>query len=299
LRELEVAFQRSRRPSPGDAAPGPEAEIATSASTFANDWLTFEIVAHDLDFRAAPLACKALIKAVMSGYAAVAGRDGIPAWVSGHGGDGSPGKDPHLAAVPLAFAGFKHGDGALMGFALVPPVGRDDLLADPMFRKAMFAITASGADGRRILPLVVGRTGALDIALTFGTERASLNPERYLSVAKYWGTVTPLVLDRHVSGDDPQTEIEDLIADACGRSLGVRPKRVVAHKHSAIQGAPSAYPSGNAPRWTGWRVPETLKSRRLTHAVLEFEGDVAGPLMIGAGRFCGLGLCLPLGAPAE
>ena len=50
------------------------------------------------------------------------------------------------------------------------------------------------------------------------------------------------------------------------------------------------------PGWYG-KLPSLgdFASRRLVHAVIEFDTATAGPLLIGAGRFCGLGLCLPLG----
>jgi CRISPR-associated protein Csb2 len=297
LKELEAAFGSGRRPSPGDAVRPVIASQASNTNTFSSEWLTFEINKGALDLRAAPLACKTLIKALMSGFEATAGPDAIPGWVSGHEPDGAPSRQDHLSAVPLAYVGFRHADGALMGFALVPPAGRADALADANFRRALLAITRPNEQGARALTLTFGRAGEIDLVLSLETERASLNPDRYIGQGYRWATVTPLVLDRHLKaspGARQQLEIEALVADACERSLGQRPLRVVADKHSAVIGAPSAYPSGKAPGWTGWRLPETLLTRRLTHAVLEFEAPVTGPLLIGAGRFCGLGLCLPL-----
>jgi CRISPR-associated protein Csb2 len=308
LKELEAAFQSRRRPSPGDVVAPPPRPQVVSANTFSPDWLTFEILSGapgsgGLDVRAAPLACKALIKTVMSGYEAAAGPAAIPAWVSGHEADGSPVRTPHLAAVPLLLADFEHADGRLMGLALVPPDNRADLLADASFRRALLHVSRQ-ENGRRIARLTLGRYGELRIALSESPERPSLDPRRYARRSRIWATVTPLVLDRHLkgrSGEALQDEMEALIAEACERSVGVRPVRVVAGKHSAVTGAPSAYPSGKAPRWTGWRTPEALGSRRLVHAIIDFgvdaggvEREVAGPILIGAGRFCGLGLCLPL-----
>ena len=63
----------------------------------------------------------------------------------------------------------------------------------------------------------------------------------------------------------------------------------------AIEGAPPAWPRPGAPPWTRWRVPEALRSRLLTHVAIDFGCEVAGPVMLGAGRFTGLGLCRRLG----
>jgi CRISPR-associated protein Csb2 len=43
-----------------------------------------------------------------------------------------------------------------------------------------------------------------------------------------------------------------------------------------------------------WRLPESLAGRQLTHAVIQFAEPVEGPVLLGAGRFLGLGLCRPL-----
>jgi CRISPR-associated protein Csb2 len=289
LAQLEAAFQAGRRPSPGEAVRPERPAPTRSTNTFGRAWLTFEIVEGALDVRAAPLAAKTLLAAVMAGY----GRAGlaVPEWVSGHRLDGAPSSDPHLAAVPLAFVGSNdYADGTLLGFALVPPAGRGAFQDDADFRQALFQVAEPRSDARRSIEL--GGTG-LKLAITLDTDKASLDPARYLRPARRWATATPLVLPRHLKGG-AAGEVADLVAEACVHAGLPRPTRVVAHKHAAVTGAPSARPSGGAPRWTGWRVPERLASRTLTHAVVEFAEPVAGPVLIGAGRFCGLGLCLPL-----
>jgi CRISPR-associated protein Csb2 len=137
----------------------------------------------------------------------------------------------------------------------------------------------------------------LKLALALETERSSLDPSRYVLTARRWATVTPMVLDRHLKGrsnEDVQKDIQRLVAEASARSVGIRPVAIMVSEHSAVRGAPSVRTSDHAPRWTRWRVPDHLASRPLVHAVIEFEEAVAGPVLIGAGRFCGLGLCLPL-----
>jgi CRISPR-associated protein Csb2 len=46
-----------------------------------------------------------------------------PEWVSGHQSGGEPSEHPHLALLPLAFAGAEHADGHLLGAALAFPCG--------------------------------------------------------------------------------------------------------------------------------------------------------------------------------
>ena len=132
------------------------------------------------------------------------------------------------------------------------------------------------------------------------TPRRSLDPTPYIGRASTWATCTPIVLDRHLKeteNEARQFEIAKLLGRAC-LNIGLpEPERVVAGKHSALEGVPPAYPPGRAPPWTGWRLPQSLASRQLTHAILQFEKPVPGPVMLGAGRFVGLGLCRALDGP--
>jgi CRISPR-associated protein Csb2 len=134
--------------------------------------------------------------------------------------------------------------------------------------------------------------------------RRSLDPAPYvgearIGEARIWASCTPIVLDRHLKGtanEAREQEVGQLVRQAC-RNIGLpEPSRVAAGKHSALEGSPSAYPSGRAPRWVRWRVPESLGSRQLIHAVIEFVEPVRGPVILGAGRFVGLGLFRALGA---
>jgi CRISPR-associated protein Csb2 len=141
---------------------------------------------------------------------------------------------------------------------------------------------------------------AFSIALspTFESSRWSLDPELYIRPGQLFATVTPIALDRHLKtqGEARQAEIIAQIASAC-RHIGLsEPKEIVPEKHSALEGAPSAYPSSRSPAWMRWRLPVSIASRQLTHAMIHFAVPVEGPLILGAGRFVGLGLCRPLHA---
>jgi CRISPR-associated protein Csb2 len=137
-----------------------------------------------------------------------------------------------------------------------------------------------------------------DIRLTPVTEPAlaAQNPGLYVRAAKAFATVTPIVLDRRPekSGDARAAEIEALIRRSCVNIGLPEPEIVIPDKHSALEGAVSARPSGKAPEWMTWRLPKSLADRPMIHAVLRFPTEVEGPVMLGAGRFVGLGLCRPL-----
>lgn len=305
LAELERAHAAGRRPAPGAslAAP-PRIDPRPPATVFGVDWIVF---AHADGLRpdavASALACKALLKAVQSGY----GPGQVPAWISGHAPDGAPIGMPHLAALPLLDAGWEWSQGRLMGLALALPRDLEERLAeargswptevgsnglaeeDGLFR-ALASINRGGPDSITIaLHFPGGREWRLRREAL--PEAHSLRPGRYVTSSRVWASVTPIALDRHPKAAG---EAEAFVAEACLRIGLPKPARVVLGKHAAIRGAPSAWPGARAPTWTGWRLPPALAGRRLTHGVIAFNEPVAGPVLLGAGRFTGLGLCLPL-----
>jgi CRISPR-associated protein Csb2 len=300
LAELERDYNARprRRPSPGEdvrpAAPGKE---EPARSSFSDRWLVLEHVGGEMpDLRAAALVAKAVRCVLMSGYRKNGQEAAIPSFVSGHAADGAPYVEPHLAIAPLAFLGTQYADGRVFGFALIPP-GEGKLLDDPEFQRAVRAVAAwKGDRGRRELAL---KCDGLDLAFTPSGEgeRRSLDPQPYVAVARTWATCTPIVLDRHLKAKgnaQRDAEIASLLRHACANIGLPEPAQIAAGKHSAIRGAPPAYPSGRRPPWTRWRLPDSLSSRQLTHAVLQFAEPVRGPVMLGAGRFVGLGLCYAL-----
>jgi CRISPR-associated protein Csb2 len=143
-----------------------------------------------------------------------------------------------------------------------------------------------------------GQAFAIDLSPTFepADGKRSLDATLYTRPARTFATITPVVLDRHLKerGEAREDEITAQIAAAC-QNMGLpEPDAIIADKHSAFEGSPSAYPSGTSPAWMRWRQPQSIASRQLTHAVIRFGAPVGGPVILGAGRFLGLGLCRPL-----
>lgn len=319
LDELRRAFESGRRPLPGEPVRGQvEPKEAPQQSSFGREWLILEDISEDIetsggtepphmpDIRACAMVAKAIRDCLLDGYGRAGLDDKIPLVVSGHQHDGSPARDPHLAIIPLAFAGFPYADGRVLGFALVPP--RDsDILRQTGFRQALRKLAPlddkiTGEQQRRVLrvsPKRGSRQPHFSVALSPTFEppgRRSLDPTIYTQPARTFATVTPIVLDRHLkeNGEAREEEIIEQIVAAC-RNIGLdEPELVVPDKHSALEGAPSARPSGKSPQWMRWRLPASLASRALTHAVIRFPREVEGPVILGAGRFVGLGLCRPV-----
>ena len=307
LREAYARFEKSAsskdRPQKGAPAARPPRAEQSRASYFGDRWLVLEHVGGSMpDLRACAMVAKTIRDALLAGYQRVGLGDRIPEVISGHSSDSAPSRLPHVAIVPLAFVGFSHADGHVMGFAVVPP-GESAILSDENFRKALRQLAPMDEERVRRILTVRTKEGtprdqafSIELSPSFEAERQSLDSALYVARARTFASATPIALDRHLKekGDARQKEIQAHVAAAC-RNVGLpEPEAVVAAKHSAIEGAPSAYPPGRSPAWLGWRTPPSLSSRQLTHAVIRFPEPVDGPVILGAGRFLGLGLCRPL-----
>ena len=301
LRELEEAHRVNPvRPEIRPGAPVFTKQSPDSAS-LDSDWLALEAIGGAVpDVRAAALACRLLRNTLMSGYRRT-GREGtIPEVVSGHTPNGTSTRLPHLAIAPLAFAGFPHADGHVLGFALIPPRGTTLDRIEGL--RAAFEKVAhyDRSEERRVLTLQgppLHEPLRLAPVPRDGAQKRSLSSKPYLEPSRVWASATPVVLDRHLKRKD-DAEIRELVASAC-ENAGLptpHPDWIRVGKHSAVEGMPPARPSAGEPPWLRWKAPKSLASRQLVHAVIDFREDVPGPVLLGAGRFTGLGLCRGTGA---
>lgn len=295
LRELEQAHRaKPDRPEirPGapvfvERAPSPEIPAA---------WLVLEAVAGEVpDIRASALVGRLLRQALMAGFGRAGLGDDIPEIVSGHALNGTPTRMPHLSIAPMAFLGSPQADGRVFGFAVIPPPG-EVLHRIDGFRAAFETVAPHSAEEqRRVLTLQgppLRKPLSLAPAAGHGDRKQSLRPGPYLEGSCRWATVTPIVLDRHLKRND-DAEVRELVAHACSHAGLPRPDldRIRVGNHSAVQGAPPARPLAGEPPWMRWKLPRSLVSRQLVHAVIDFGQSVQGPVVLGAGRFSGLGLC--------
>lgn len=312
LEELESLYARHVATADPTARPRPASLIEPQsifappacASVFGGHWIVLECIDQNRpDLRATAVIGRAMRDALMSAWPAP-----IPEWLSGHTADGTPSRGPHLAVVPLGDVGFGHSESArqcCLGLALVLPraieaawTGSDTLenyANSRMLQTALNSLMYPDPMGD-VLVLRLGTLGEARLRLLAVPEAAkhSLRPARYTEARRVWSTVTPIALDRHTKSEQQRDEAAEIVADSCTRIGLPRPVAVHVHKHAAIAGVPSAWPAGGAPQWTGWARPGSLRHRQLTHATLRFADRVTGPVLLGAGRFFGLGLCLPV-----
>lgn len=216
--------------------------------------------------------------------------DPPPAVLSGHTPDGKPLEHPHVAFLPLADLGSRYATGSLLGAAILLP--RD---IDPGERRAV--LRALGRWEQAGLRLTLGRAGALHLERVVDADpRKTLQPETWTRPSRRWATATPVALDENpgdLASRDPQEaaraaeRAEEIVERACERIGLPRPLWVQVMRRSLFDAAPKAaafmpYPSKGG----GFE-------RVCVHAELRFAEPVAGPVVLGAGRYFGMGLSRP------
>jgi CRISPR-associated protein Csb2 len=273
--EATDAKGQPRRPGPGAwcgyAAPQ-AARHQPPASDLAGDFLVLRRVSGD---RLGLVSTLALIEAMRGTVMANAAQPPSEI-ISGHAADGKPTRRPHVAYVPLADVGHDHADGHLLGLAAVLPRGLSQADSDDCLR----AIA-------RVQHLLLGRLGRWDLEGegTDGESRIALNAQTWLAPARRWATVTPVVLDRFPKKDG---DAEEAVALACERVGLPRPVAVKMHPVSPHLGVPTAHEFPALPAKAG------APRRWHAHAAVVFADEVAGPILLGAGRFRGYGFFRPL-----
>jgi CRISPR-associated protein Csb2 len=225
----------------------------------------------------------------------------LPIWLSGHqsgeaGTRTAPATSTHLAVFPLPFVGMPHATGHLMGIGLALPnpeyIGIDAASFRIQWRKALAALLDDKGQIELIPP---DKSWTIRLAPDASPDpRQSLRPSRWTRASTIWTTVTPIILDRHPKphfNKNPEAWRESccsIIETACQRIGLPKPIEVDVSRQSRLVGVPSAS-SFVAPVSRPGR-PERFH----VHASLKFAGHVEGPLLIGAGRYRGYGLCLPI-----
>lgn len=286
--ELDERFPHgrpvSRRPEPGlpqgYGKPAPPPEPPRPHTLFDPKLTVLALGGRRLPLQATLKLTEALRGAVQKFCPAP-----IPEWVSGHAADGSPSRKPHLALAPLSFVGAEHADGRLLGVALVLPRDLDAREAAQCFEPLLFEEVGLP----RAIRLYEGKW--LECVATIEQRESlplNLRPETWTRASAMWASTTPVVLDRHFDGREKWDKAAESVKDACERIGLPRPREVLLHPVSMIEGVPHAREFAYLTRKSdGGRMHHS-------HAVLIFDRPVEGPILLGAGRFRGYGFFRPL-----
>lgn len=284
--QMPVRLRPELSLSQGYAPRGDEQQPAVSGTVFDPRLLVFAL--HRVDGPYRNLDLEATLQLTGRFREALLQQLGteIPEVLSGHHGSAES-KHPHVAFLPLPLVGHKHAHGGILGVAVAVP--RDLHVSDlQRLLRALADIRREGlrmgALGRWNLesPNVDGSVLALRDRLWTASPAG----------ARRWASVTPYVYDRHAKAKNRaayQRELTEAVRESWERvrRLSDVSVEVVITPVSAHLGAP---PSHEFPRL----VRKDGSECRHTHAILTFDRPVVGPVLIGAGRFRGYGLCRPL-----
>lgn len=256
----------------------------------------------------------ALTQALRATFMAGSAGETIPAWLSGHEPDGSPTTRPHAAFLALPFVGHKHADGHVMGLALALPRSAEISVAERRRWLGRVLIDSTTGDAAKPQLKLWGRE-VPDWTLQL-EQRTSpplmLQTATWTQSATTWASVTPVVLDRFPKADRGRereawhAEVTEIVRQACVNAGLPEPLDVDLDSTAWHVGAPRAWcksrplrGGGDARAAFGEGFPPlpakaSRPSRPQIHVWLRFGCRVQGPVLLGAGRFAGYGLCLPV-----
>lgn len=271
-------------PSPRSPSPG--------QSVF-GEWLVLRDVRAGAEGPSCfPLPCAEQIARALRGALLRHAIDPPPLALSGHTPEGRPLEQPHTAFLALPDLRSHSASARVAGVALALPRG-----IEPEERQAI--LLAAARWERSGLRLVLGRLGAMQLARIDAPAPGDLlAPACWLGPSRRWASVTPIALHHNpgaLTARDPAKaaraarRAEAIVADACAHIGLPRPTCVRVMRRSLVPGIPSApdfMPFPRRPRGTG---PDRFQ-RVCVHAELAFAEPVEGPVLLGAGRYFGVGL---------
>ena len=276
----------------------PQPEEQPAKPNTSGPWLVFEF---DHDSRALPATRAVEVATAMRAIALRHARIPIPEGLSGHVADGTPTALPHVAFLPLPYVGFERADGRLLGMAISVPESMSEAS-----RRALYRAIGNWEKeaGRPPLRLTLEAGGIVHLRRQPGPATSiSLRPGVWSKACRRWVSATPVALPRHpgrLRGGSAAARVkawalaESAVATACDHVDLPRPLSVEVSLSPFVVGARDIrrYPAFSQPGTDGKPV-----RRQLVHTVITFEEPVSGPLILGAGRFLGLGLMRPAPIP--
>ena len=208
----------------------------------------------------------------------------VESFIAGHqvNGDGSAAPHRQLSYLPLQSIGHPHTDPGIRRIMLIAPCG-DDAWLDHVARHLA---------GQPLKPVRGDEFGHADPPLLVPVRKDNI-AGIYTEPANVWASVTPVILPGH--DDHKPDKTRRLIEKALAQSGITQPCQFEWSAVSRFAKSFSAHKYDRQGNLNGYFRPDHLLSQTAVHLVLRFADNliVPGPLTIGAGRHCGLGICAP------
>ena len=306
FKELERLFERHGGNGPrslpftvtsysaGDESPNESGPLRRPNT--AGEWIVFELEygSRWLPVTRAPELASAMRDAMIR-YAATP----PPAEISGVGSDGAPVDTPHLAFLSLPNVGSRYADGRVMGVVLSLPDGMSEAGRQAIYR-AVGTWERDSADHRLTLRLANEGVKVRLKRLLETAEVRTLQSKVWNCGSTRWISVTPIALPRHpgrLSGGTAAARAkawqaaEEAVVAACEHVGLPAPENMHLSLSPLIRGARHVR---DCPPFQRKGKQGEVVRRQLVHVALTFDESVQGPLLLGAGRFAGLGLMRPV-----
>jgi CRISPR-associated protein Csb2 len=195
----------------------------------------------------------------------------VETFVAGHRAEGADGHK-QFSYIPLPSIGHEHADAMIRRVMIAAPFGHELHLRH----------LADQLDGEQLQPKGGGQGAVLYPQRLDGVTR------QYLGLSKLWATVTPIILPGH---DDHKPDKTVKLIERALRQSGIdQPCRFTWGAIPNFEHCLTPHKYDRNGRPTGYHRPQHLEALTAVHVRLRFENLVAGPLSIGAGRHCGLGV---------
>jgi CRISPR-associated protein Csb2 len=290
LERLDLEFERHRgeRPRVLPSRPVAYGQARTSStlrhSIFeADGWLVLRQQLSGRVQRFQVTRCVDIAKALHGALASHVMQQPAPELITGRR-DGVATTAAHLALLPLPDVAHQHARGSVMGIAIVFPRSAPEADRIAVIDALGRFLSAGGL-------LTLPRGAELRVAHEEFPESLALRESTWTRASTHWATVTPIALDRN-PGDlrrpEGLAQAASTIADSCEHVGLPRPTGVEVSLSPYLAGSPPVRAFEPFPR-----EANRLRKLRL-HALLQFGEPVEGPVIVGAGRYFGLGLCRPL-----
>mgnify|MGYP006283732127 CR=1 FL=1 len=181
--------------------------------------------------------------------------------------------------LPLPSIGHEHADQLVRRVMITAPLGDERLLEHLARRLAGQQLRPEQHDH-------FGETGPPTLVRVQNDNVA----RAYTRPANRWASVTPVILPGH--DDKKPAKTRKLIEKALAQSGIEQPCQFEWSPYSIFRKSFSAHKYDRNKSLQGYFRPSYLENKTALHIRLGFEDDlrVPGPLFIGAGRHCGLGL---------
>jgi len=213
----------------------------------------------------------------------------VHAVISGHGPTGEPLRSPHIATLALPFVADRRATGLILGLAVLLP---SELSGDSR-AEVLRALSRWDDDGAR---LNLGNRGVVQLERAgHDPGLASLRRSTWAHRSRRWVSATPIALPRHPgdlrrgtasSRERAWQKARAAVILACAHCGLPEPSRVEVSLAPLLRGAE------RVGRYKTFQ--QGGQARSLLHTALTFREPIAGPLVLGSGRFVGLGLMRPV-----